>query len=49
MALDNRANDESLLTGRDIGLHYGGYEPGGRLVDRSGLADELKTRERSLD
>jgi hypothetical protein len=40
-ALDNRAEDGSLPSGRDIGTRYGRHERWGRMVKRSGLAGEL--------
>jgi len=42
-AKDNRAEDGSLPSGRDIGTRYGRHERWGRLVKRSGLAGELGT------
>ena len=42
-AQDNRAEDGSLPSGRDIGARYGRHERWGRLVKRSGLAGELGT------
>jgi hypothetical protein len=39
----NRADDGSLPAGRDIARQYGRQERWGRLVKRSGLADELST------
>ena len=40
-AQDNRAEDGSLPSGKDIGRKYGRHERWGRLVKRSGLAGEL--------
>jgi Protein of unknown function (DUF2637) len=40
-AQDNRADDGSLPTGRDIANRYGRHERWGRLVKRSGVAGEL--------
>ena len=40
-AQDNRADDGSLPTGKEIAKHYGRHERWGRLVKRSGLAGEL--------
>jgi hypothetical protein len=40
-AQDNRAQDGSLPSGRDIGIRYGRHERWGRLVKRAGLAGEL--------
>lgn len=40
-AQDNRSEDGSLPSGRDIGIQYGRHERWGRLVKRSGLAGEL--------
>jgi len=40
-AQDNRAEDGSLPSGKDIGRQYGRHERWGRLVKRSGLAGEL--------
>lgn len=42
-AQDNRAEDGSLPSGRDIGSRYGRHERWGRLVKRSGLAGDLGT------
>jgi len=42
-AQDNRAEDGSLPSGKDIGNQYGCQERWGRLVKRSGLAGELGT------
>jgi hypothetical protein len=42
-AQDNRAEDGSLPSGRDIGRRYGRHERWGRLVKRSGLAGYLGT------
>jgi hypothetical protein len=42
-ALANRADDGSLPSGKDIGLHHGRQERWGRVVKRSGLAGELRT------
>jgi len=41
-AQDNRADDGSLPTGRDIANRYGRHERWGRLVKRSGVAGELR-------
>jgi uncharacterized protein DUF2637 len=40
-AQDNRAENGSLPSGREIARHYGRHERWGRLVKRSGLASEL--------
>jgi Protein of unknown function (DUF2637) len=40
-AQDNRADDGSLPSGRDIGIRHGRHERWGRMVKRSGLAGEL--------
>jgi hypothetical protein len=40
-AQDNRAEDGSLPSGRDIGTRYGRHKRWGRMVKRSGLAGEL--------
>ena len=40
-AQDNRIEDGSLPSGRDIGSQYGRHERWGRMVKRSGLAGEL--------
>jgi hypothetical protein len=40
-AQDNRADDGSLPSGRDIGGQYGRHERWGRMVKRAGLAGEL--------
>jgi hypothetical protein len=42
-AQDNRAEDGSLPSGKDIGIQYRRHERWGRLVKRSGLAGELGT------
>lgn len=42
-AQDNRAEDGSLPSGRDIGSRYGRHGRWGRLVKRSGLAGDLGT------
>jgi Protein of unknown function (DUF2637) len=40
-AQDNRADDGSLPSGREIGTKYGRHERWGRMVKRSGLAGEI--------
>ena len=40
-AQDNRAEDGSLPSGREIGIRYGRHERWGRMVKRSGLAGEF--------
>jgi len=40
-AQDNRAEDGSLPSGRDIGGRYGRHERWGRMVKRAGLVGEL--------
>jgi hypothetical protein len=40
-AQDNRTDDGSLPSGRDIGGQYGRHERRGRMVKRAGLAGEL--------
>jgi hypothetical protein len=40
-AQDNRSEDGSLPSGKDIGIQYGRHERWGRLVKRSGLAGDL--------
>jgi Protein of unknown function (DUF2637) len=40
-AQDNRAQDGSLPSGKDIGIQYGRHERWGRMVKRAGLADEV--------
>jgi hypothetical protein len=42
-AQDNRAEDGSLPSGRDIGSRYGRHERWGRMVKRSGLSGEIGT------
>jgi hypothetical protein len=42
-AQENRSEDGSLPSGRDIGSQYARHERWGRMVKRSGLADELCT------
>jgi hypothetical protein len=42
-ARDNRAEDGSLPSGRDIGSRYGRHEQWGWMVKRSGMAGELGT------
>jgi Protein of unknown function (DUF2637) len=42
-AQDNRADDGSLPSGKDIARQYGRHERWGRLVKRAGLAGELGT------
>ena len=44
-AQNNRADDGSLPSGREIGIRYGRHERWGRLVKRSGLAGDLGTLE----
>ena len=44
-ALDNRASDGTLPSGREIAHQHGRHERWGRLVKRSGLAGEFAERE----